>query len=234
MKLWKLGILVVSIMSLAAMAALPVSAESDPTGDVYHRTITGASYSWELYGERENVDITDISYDVVGSDVTLSLTVKGRITDSQNILYYIHLKKDDSAFYQIFYTNGSGMVSGGGVFQGFYDYAPEFTLSTDGKTISYTFTDLNTTIDYEPWGWAQEYLEYTVQGGEAWFDYAPNAYAPWYTAGDETDPDDDPDNGGSNTLPNGDGTTPTGTPGFELIALLIAATILLIAYKRRR
>lgn len=244
MEIKKYGIILISIFMLV-FTSVSVSAVNDPSGDVYHQIVSGSGFRYELSGERDNVDITDISYTTSGSDVTLSLTVEGSITDSENYHYWGYLKKNDDSYYQMWYYEGSGLISAGGDFGGYFDMEPTFDISNGGKTLSYTFTDIEPEVVYEPWGYAAEYVDYSGgEGGEAWIDYAPGSYAPWYSPGDDDDDtgddddtagdddttgdDDDDDDGGGNN-----GSPQPGTPGFETVALLAALAVAFLLLRRK-
>ena len=134
MKIWKSSILFLGVAMLM-LSAVSVSAISDPEGDVYHQTFDDGQYTWDLFGERENIDVTDISYSVSGNNVTLSLTVKGSIQNNANILYYAYLRKDITSYYHFWYVQGSGFVTAVGEFTGFFDAEPAYTISGDGKTV---------------------------------------------------------------------------------------------------
>lgn len=197
--------------------SISVTAESDSSGDVYYFNGVDAEVIWEFYGDKEHIDVTDASYGISGSDIIVSLTVSDSISNHKKIQYYIILKTDITSYYAIDYSNESGMATGNGNLAGYVDTDPEFILSTDGKTISYTFSDVDTSLDYTLKAYAVEYLSYGITYGEAWYDYAPNAMAPWHTSGA----------GGS------DGES-RGTPGFETITLIAAIGIALIALRKRK
>ncbi len=125
-----------------------MTALSNSTEDVYHFKGSGTSANWVLHGERDSIDITDLSMTPSGNDVTISLTIMGGITNSSTLSYYIHLQQDATSYYAVYYTNGSGMATGNGDLAGYVDTNPTFSISADGKTLSYTFTDVKTNEDY--------------------------------------------------------------------------------------
>ena len=138
MKLWKSSILVLAL-TLLVLSSMSVNAESDSTEDVYYFNGVDADVIWELYGDKEHIDVTDASYSITGSDITVSLTVSDSISNHQKIKYYIILKTDTTSHYTVSYTNESGMATGNGNLAGYVDINPDFTISADGKTISYTY-----------------------------------------------------------------------------------------------
>lgn len=225
MTLRKRNMIYISIIVLIGVSSI-AAAESDPTGDVYYFNGPDATVLWELYGERDAIDITDASQSVSGSDITVSITIKGGITDDSKITYYIYLYKDSTSYYAIDYNQGDGMASGNGDVAAFdTDTNPEYVLSEDGKTLSYTFSGVDTDIDYRLWVYAVEHTQFGDIAGEAWYDYAPESEAPYYSGGSGNDNGNDNNGGG-----NGQG----GTPGFEMVTVFIAlAAIFLFTIKRK-
>lgn len=199
----KIGLTI--LLSLVFILLSPsLLAESDATGDVYYFNGYDADVLWEFYGEKDTIDITDISQSVSGSDLTVSLTLKESISDEVPFFYQIYLYKDphhETSYYAVDYSNGEGMASGNGDLAGYIDTNPEYVFSNDKRTVSYTFSDIDTNIKYKLKAYAVEHAESGVVGGEAWYDYAPESEAPYYSNGNE----------------GGD-----GTPGFEILSLIVA------------
>jgi hypothetical protein len=190
------------------MLSYSVCAETDPPEDIYHFHGYGADKSWDFYGQRDAIDIIDVSQSVSGSDIMVSLSIKGGISDEATISYNIYLYKDPTSYYAVDYNQGSGMASANGNVAAFpVDTDPDFVISDDGKTLSYTFSDIDTSIDYDLEAYAVEHAEYGDIAGEAWYDYAPENTAP-YTSGE---------NNGSN-----DGNNGGESPGFEILVLFVA------------
>lgn len=190
-------------------------AESDATGDVYYFNGYGADVLWEFYGEKDAIDITDISQSVSGSDITVSLSLKESIPDNDAIFYQIYLYKDphhETSYYAVDYSNGVGMASGNGDLAGYIDMDPEYVFSNDKRTVSYTFSDIDTNIEYKMKAYAVEHAKSGVVGGEAWYDYAPENSAPYYAGGNE----------GSN-----------GTPGFDLLVLFAAFALICFILRKK-
>jgi len=209
----KIHILCISIIALLFMCNF-VSASSDSTGDVYHFGGYNADVKWEFYGERDAIDITEVSQSVSGSDITVSLTVNGGITDNNKISYYIYLYKDATSYYAVEYSDGSGMASSNGDIASYpVDTSPDYVFSNDKKTFSYTFSDVDTTSSLSLEAYAVELAEFGGIAGEAWYDYAPENTAPYYANG----------NGGGN-----------GSPGFEFILVLVGFFVLSSIYKTRK
>ena len=198
---------VILLFSLGLILLSPsLLAVSDTTEDVYHFGGYNADVKWEFFGERDAIDITDVSQIVSGSDITVSITVEGGITDNNKISYYIYLYKDATSYYAVEYSEGSGMATSNGDIASYpADPSPDYVFSNNGKTFSYTFSNVDTSRSLKLEAYAVEHAEFGGIAGEAWYDYAPENTAPYY-AGENT--------GGN----SGD----SGTPGFEIIACLFA------------
>jgi len=221
MRIWKRNILLFVGIAVLLLSTLTVSAESDSTGDVWHWRVSETTWSWEHSGGKPNIDITSVSHTITDSEATLTMTVAGTIQDSENIIYYMHLVGDDeTTYYQAFYVNGDGayILIGAG-YQG-----GELENPVSGNTFTATFEIDNPDATYSVWAYSAEYAEAGDESGEAWWDYAPDTYSPWYTSDG-----DDGTNGG-----DGNGGTGGGTPGFETLAVIAALGIAFIVLKRRK
>jgi hypothetical protein len=236
------------------LTAIPSSAITDSTGDVYHWKLTNNTWSWGEYtGQKDNIDITSIEYSIVGSEATLTMTIKGSIEESQNIFYYMRMV-GTSGTYQAYYAMGTGLWSG---LDGFSGEGGQLTDPISGNTFTATFTISDPSDSYEVYGWAVEYSNIqNTQTAEWWADYAPVDYAPWATTGDDDTGDDtgdddtgDDDSGGEDTGDDDTGEDGTdgedtadeggdgdggGTPGFELLAVIAALAIALIILRKRK
>jgi PGF-CTERM protein len=235
MKIWKNSMILIGIAALLC-ATMTAAGVSDPTGDIYHQTWTGTSYSWEVYsGSKPNIDITDISYTINGNEITLTMTVAGSIENSQNIVYYMYLRASEDSAYMVSYVGGTGMFFGTGDFAGTMEILTTPPISADGKALEYTFTVADPNLDYEAWGYAAEYLNIGDTQGEAWLDYAPGTFAPWYTAGDgDGDSDGDGDGDGDGDTTSEDGKSSGGSPGFEILIALTAIGVALLVLSKRK
>ena len=224
MKLRKSSMLIIGLCVLV-LSSMNVSAESDPTGDIYHQVFTDSGLSWDLFtGEKSYLDITDITYNNLGgSTAYLSMTFADDIQNSENTAYYMSLRSSEDSFYQVVYINEIGMFTGFGDYSGTYEIIEENLVATDGKSIVYTFELANPELEYEAWGWVAEYANIGETQGEAWIDYAPGTFAPWYNIGG-----DGTSNGGSGS---GSG---SGTPGFETLSVIAALGVAFIILRRRK
>jgi len=207
MRVWKRSILLFVGIAVLLLSTLTVSAESDDTGDVWHWKYSETGYSWEHSGGKPNIDITSVSYEITGSEVTLTMTVAGTIEDSEKILYFMYLIGDGETVGQASYMNGEG-----GYLTGLYQ-GGDLVNPVSGNTFTATFNITDPSATYSVWAYSGEYAT-GDESGEAWWDYAPNTYAPWYGLGSDS-------KGG-------------GTPGFEIIAVITALAIALIILRRRR
>lgn len=219
--------IIIVMFVLLMLLSINAMAINDDTGDLYHYIYSDNKWSWEAYsGEKDQIDITDISYSMEGSQVTLTMTCADTIAVNDKIALTMYLQSDDDSSYLVMYVSSSdmGTVLGQGDYQGFYELLEN---PVTGNIFTATFEVSNPDADYEVWGFSAEYLDIGDQGGEAWWDYAPDSNAPWYIPGDN-----------NNNNNNNDGTTTNekddGTPGFEAIILLAAVAVALILIKRRR
>ncbi len=220
MKVWKISILFLGAVIVLGMANVPVLAESDETGDLWHWYYSETNWGWGEATGHPNIDITDVSYSKNGLEVTLSMTVAGSIQDSETIIYYIYSGEPEENYYWVMYMNGVCTWGATG-FGGYSGGMINDPLSGDGKTLTATF-NLTEDTTISPHANTIEYSQLgDISTSEWWQDWYPNEYFQEALNGDDG-------------TENGDGTPPTGTPGFELVALVIAAAISLIVYKRRR
>ena len=115
MSVWKGSILLFVVFTLLVLSAVPASAVTitDDTDDVMY-----GEYGDEEYGgavvSRPNIDIKSVSYTITGSEITLTMTVKGTIEDSDLIGYFIcygmvnETDKSVQNCYMASYGNGLG------------------------------------------------------------------------------------------------------------------------------
>ena len=222
MKLRKSNILIISIivLLLSSMAVSADKTESDPTGDVWHWTYTDGVYGWEYnIAGKPHIDITEISYTISGAQVTLTLKIAGTITSSEMVSYRAGLHTSDSV-YRVTWVDNECIAFGTDTGNGSQtDYYPETTVSEN--TISVTFDVVGTfSTDVEVWGSAFEFTSVGDTTVEWWADWAPETSSPYWEDG------------------NGDGDgqqqPPSGTPGFETIAVIGAIAVALIILRKRK
>lgn len=225
-------LLFVAIIALL-LSTLSASAISDDVGDVWrYYGISEVEWGWEHYvAGKPNIDITDVSYSITGSEVTVTMTVAGTIEDSERIMYNINLVSvEETSYYQVYYLNGTGMYTGYGAYSGSMGLLEN--LVSD-NTISATFEIIDPDVTYTIYGWITEYRLIGDESGEAWYDYAPDTNAPWFTGDDDDDDDEFPPNG-DDIGSNGNGDNGGGTPGFEAIAVIVALATVLILLKKKK
>ncbi len=223
MKIWRKGILILGAAAILVITSLSVSAIPDGTNDVGHQKWADTGYRWESYtATRDNIDATDISYEINGNQATVTMTTVGDMSTEKgaDVVYTMHLKSKDLSYYMITYVGGMGSVMGFGDYGGFMEV---LDAPITGNTFTATFELSNPNSDWQVYGFNVEYYEPGNEQGEAWWDYAPNSNAPWYTGGDG---DGDGGNGGSSGS--------SGTPGFEVITVIAALGIALIMLRRRK
>jgi hypothetical protein len=144
---WRRSILFTILVSLI-ISSLPASAVTitDDAEDVMYY----GEYQLDTVANKPNLDITSVSYSITGSEITLTMTVKGIIEDSDLISYVIHFGTVDEngSFYfpckpgyQVVYSNNYGAYSYFGL-DGFSmeqgDYG-ELTNPVSGNTFTATF-----------------------------------------------------------------------------------------------
>jgi hypothetical protein len=150
---------------------------TDPTGDVMHWYFNGSEWGWECnVADKPNIDVTEISYTIIGNQLILTLKVAGTIQSSESVAYYEYLNTSDSVYY-ICWVEGEGTGMAFNEDEEIYDFDPEVTVS--GNTLSCIFDIVGE--DYsniELWGYAAEYVESGDMTSEWWGDWAPDEYAP--------------------------------------------------------
>ena len=152
----KMSIIFATMLIIGFFASV-ASAESDATGDLFHHSLDASSvtgWSFEQYsGEKPNIDITDLSYSISGSEVTITLTVAGVIEDKEGVAYYVYIPHDTVLMGGLaYYTNG------------FYYEWGDSQASANSEMTSYAGTDtLTFVLDYENpegitdvWGYTYE------------------------------------------------------------------------------
>jgi len=239
----KIGKYVFILGAVIMLSLTPISSTadtiSDPTDDVYHHTWTNNVESYVVStSDKPNIDITELTYTVEGSTLTVNMKVDGAFQTSNLYVYSIVYNSSDGIYsftYALGIATAIGMTDGG-IVQG--------TASVNGDTFTGTIEIDETGTMSSIVGIAYEYLvDYTTvidpTTYDFYLDYVPGTLAPWYTGDDDTGDDDtgDDDTGDDDT---GDDDTETddgddnGTPGFELLAVIAALAIALIILKRRK
>jgi hypothetical protein len=180
---------------------------------------------------KPNIDITEMSYELNGNLATLTMTVKGNITDSEYFEYSITLSNDinSSTGYTMYYTNGTGWV--------LKDWSSQVNSEirvSEGNTLIVKFilsedeiTDFNLFMGFNT-GYAEETKDLQ------WVDSAPNDYVTKWYGGDENEDIPTDNSNEDDNIPAGDTEDKEGgIPGFELI-LVICAIVLFLFLKQKR
>lgn len=230
MNIWKssMCIVVLAVLVLSCMTASATSID-DGTGDIWHWQQSGTSWSWiGNVGNKPNIDIKEVSYEVNGNNITLKMEVAGSIQDAEKIAYYLWYNSTDSV-YMLSYANGKGSGFG---WKGM-NFTNEENITVSGDTLSVVLDVLGDTSKVELWGMAVEYTTTLGdQTNEWWGDWVPNekfTYAP--DSGGNDDAGGNDTDGGSN---GDDSSGDKGTPGFEMIVVLAAVAVALLFLRRRR
>lgn len=252
MRMLKKSILIFGAVVFLVFAGSSASAVTEGTGDIFHYKKTGDSWSWGAYSSgKSDIDLTSVDYSVSGSDVTVTLTVSGTIQTSDKFFYYVYLESAEGKYF-IYYVNGFAMWAGTDGFSGEGGMITDFTAS--GGTFTATFTPTNPSNSFNVYGYAWEVLSTTdFVTADVWADYAPNTYAPWYTAGDDDLPDDDDDDNppvdddddnppaddndddtGDAKGDDDDDDEDKGIPGFEIVTIIAAIAVALIILRRKK
>lgn len=228
------NIILISVLVLMLAVAPISSAESftEPTGDVFHWWQSGGSFTWEYDASKEDIDITEYSYDITGGTLTLSMKVAGEINSGELYTYTISfISENDGSTYMVTYVGGNATtyyysMTGGGT--------GEATAS--GGTLTGSFdTTINDPSNYEMVVTANQYTVLNDVTNEYWVD--SNQLNDEDT--DTGSNDDNTDNSDSDSIDvtnENDDTNvppPTGTPGFEIFALISAMIGILFIIKRR-
>jgi len=247
--LTKTGVFIAGFFALILLSmSIPAETATDDTGDVwvYEFGTTGMTYN-QYSGTRDNVDVTSVSYEITDSTVTATLTVAGEIVNDAYHTYMIYLENPSGQYYAS-YSAGSGVYMGTDKYMGALG---ELNDPISGNTFTAIFEIDYPEDSFELYGFASE----SVDATEQYHDYAPNMFAPYYEGStDDDEPVDDSDPGDStdtDDTENGDdtGTTdlgdtdtegqttttppPSGTPGFEFLALIAAFAAILFIVKKR-
>jgi len=104
MKFRKAILIMIGVLVLV-FSSINVSAETDPTGDVYYAKLEGSSWSYQPSSDsKPYLDITELTYTINGNQLTISMTVAGNIQYSETIAYMAWLNTSD-ATYNIYLIN---------------------------------------------------------------------------------------------------------------------------------
>jgi len=221
-----------------------VSADSmtDTTNDIYHHTWVNEGEFWTEYAEeKENIDITSITYSISGGTLSVTMQVVGEFQSSPKHVYSFIYNSTDG-IYTFSYVAGTGMAAAVGTGDGFDMKTGTVTVS--GNTLSGSIETFGAGEELSALGVAAEYLaDYDTitdpTSIEYYADYAPGTLAPWFggdTMDDTTDDtaDDVTDDTTDDTTEGDESTGGSGTPGFELLTIVAAIGVALILLRKKK
>lgn len=210
---------------------------SDPTGDVWHWSQTGTAWAWSgNVVSKPNIDITQITANVNGGQLVLTMTVAGTIENTNKTVYWMYYNTTGTKYYAM-WANGNGYGFG---------YQPNQTMSemaavtVSGNTITAKFNVTSVPAAQKFWGWAAQYTGALGSNtAEWWGDWAPNSQIPFSTTpggntGNNTGGNPGSNTGGNHANNTGGNTTSKKTPGFEVLPVIAAVAIAAILLRRRR
>jgi len=231
MKVLRKYILITAIVFTLFGVANVVSAETDPTNDLWHWQVSEQTGSWEAYsGEKDHIDITNIDYSIIGSEATLTMTLADDIQDSETIIYIMHLVTGTD-YYPAMYTNGMGYVMGLENLTGYYSI---LNTPVSGNTFTATFSVNDPDATYEVRGYAQELSVIGDEASEWWGDWAPNTYFYDFSGYDPEEEEEEEEEEEQEEETTGDDDEDTGTPGFELVVFIAAIAIAILFIRRKK
>jgi hypothetical protein len=222
MKVWKYGIIIVSLGMLMLSSAV-VSAEiiDDGQNDVLKANADGTY----VRGQTMNViDVDKITYTFSGDKLTLEYKIVGPFQQTGDYMYYAIVTTTDFSYSVRMndYGNADAMVVGTAA-QDYNFEKPECVVGENTLTAEFQ-TQGDTTI-VEAFGWA------TFVNNPVYTDWAPDSRGPEGSFGEDTSDDTGSDDSGDDD--EGSDNNPK-TPGFELIAVIAAVGVALILLKRRK
>ncbi len=233
MKRRSYGLVTISLLILLGSCFTAAATSiSDGTNDIWHWTNTGTTWSWVgNIGNKPNIDIKEISYEVNGDKITLKMEVEGNIQTSDKVIYWVWFNSTDSSYWLSF-TNGNG--TGFGMKKTGMNFTSSQNVIISEDTMSVVLDALGDTSNVDLWGYAAEYTTVGDTTSEWWGDWVPNDKFGYDTGDDGTvdtngtvdGTDDGSDTGGSDSG--------TSTPGFELIFAVAAVAVALILLRKRR
>jgi hypothetical protein len=169
---------------------------NDSEGDVWHYYVTETTWGWSYSNERPNIDIKQVTMSESGGTVTVTMKVKGTITDSEKIIYYLGIvddkgtpTTDDDTTYNIYYNNGTCWLYGaGGLMYMGTDLSGNTSHSGGTLTTHFQLTDIGSPgqlgFTTNMAGWTYDYAETGDTTGEYYYDMIPDESTDGGTTGD--------------------------------------------------
>ena len=166
---------------------------NDGEGDVWHWYVTETTWGWGYNKERPNIDIKQITMSESGGTVTVTMKVKGTITDSEKIMYQLSIVDDQNISYNILYSNETCTLYGVG--EAMYIVGADLSANTShsGGTLTTRFqlTDIGSPgqlkFATDMAGWTHDYAETGDTSGEYYYDMVPDVSTGEGTTGDGTE-----------------------------------------------
>ncbi len=218
MKILKKCIMFFELIIILILISTTSFAETiiDGKNDVYHKRISDGTWGYIYTDNKDNIDITEVFYEVNDNKLTLTVKVDGVIEDSKNVLYYVFYMSKDAS-YLMMYSNGSGVL--------YCDN--DYNISNNAivkKTLNDTITGecslfRTDTSKVDLYGTAYQYTDTENPDSELWVDWNPDDHSGIVLDTNSSDTNKNTDN---------------GTPGFNAIILFGAIVILLILLRRNK
>jgi len=217
--------------------------ESDPQGDVWHYIYP--YYQTSTVSDRPNSDIQEISAEINGDQITLSMTLwpGGEFTRGENgYAQYIMFYNTSDAWYTMTYADMEGQDEPTGMAMGFSTtgYTPPMAygnVTVNGNTISATLDKVGideTTTELYGVTWVWENYGANQWNYDHWHDGVGDwDWNPEFAPEDEGTPTDPTPVDGTDNTNNNNNQQPSGTPGFETLALFGAIGVALILMRRK-
>jgi len=246
MILQKCGV-IIFVIAVSLITVTPAAGEqiikTDDTGDIVNLFSSDGQLAWQNYsGEKPNIDIIAISYEVNEDKLTLMLEVDGIVEQSFNISYYMYYITGNAS-YLMFYHNGDGFVSKSTI-SGQSLMTQAINISENSIHATFNISESENSTNIILWGTATEYTEYGNESKDWWGDWVPNNYFHVKTKLDKNESGEDYESNetvdDSNKIDeteteNNFTDIPDKTPGFELIMLLVAVvTFIFLKIKKKK
>jgi hypothetical protein len=233
MKLIKTSMMLVctTLFVLSAVTAAATTI-TDGTGDVWHWSQTGTTWAWTgNVATKPNIDITQITANVNGGQLVLTMTVAGVVENTEKTGYWMYYNTTDMSYWAM-WTNGYGMGFGSRPNQTMPEMA---TFTVSGNTITAKFNVTSVVSAQKFWGWAaQSTGTLGSNSSEWWGDWAPNTEIPFSIPTNNTGGNTTPSGNTTNGNTNNGTSTGSKTPGFEVLPVIATLAVAALLLRKRR